>query len=69
METFLVFFYYSKILLHNFLSSNEEKVTCNEQKGTSNEQKGTSNGQKVTSSKQKVTSNEQKDQPLFVQSI
>ena len=59
MENVFVTFY-SKIIIQNFLSSNEQKVTSNEQKVTSNEQKVTINEQKATSNEQKVTSNEQR---------
>ena len=45
-KNFLVYFY-SKKILQNFLSCNEQKVTKNEQNVTSNEQKLTSNEQKV----------------------
>ena len=59
MENIFVYFY-SKNILQNFLSSNEQKVSSNEQIIMSNQQIVTSNKQKVTSNKQKVMNNKQK---------
>ena len=59
MENIFVYFY-SKNILQNFLSSNEQKVSSNEQNITSNEQIVTNNKQKGTINEQKVMSNEQK---------